>query len=103
MSGFVFHPSAISDLEEIWEFIAEDSADAADRVIEEIHQAISGLVPFPESGHVRSDLTSRPLRFRAVRDFLIAYAGDEKPLVVIGVLHGRRNPRVIAAMLRERG
>jgi len=38
-----------------------------------------------------------------VRDFLIAYAGDEKPLIVIGVLHGRRNPRVIAAMLRERG
>jgi plasmid stabilization system protein ParE len=102
MSGFVFHPSAISDLEEIWEFIAADSAGAADRVIEEIHQAIRGLVPFPESGHVRSDLTSRPLRFRAVRDFLIAYAADEKPLVVIGVLHGRRNPRVIAAMLRER-
>jgi len=56
MSGFVFHPSAISDLEEIWEFIAEDSADAAERVIEEIHQAIRGLVPFPESGHMRTDL-----------------------------------------------
>jgi len=47
MSGFVFHPSVISDLEEIWEFIAADSADAADRVIEEIQQAIRGLVPFP--------------------------------------------------------
>jgi antitoxin ParD1/3/4/toxin ParE1/3/4 len=103
MSGFALHPSAISDLEEIWEFIAVDSPDAADRVIEEIHEAIRGLVPFPESGHRRSDLTSRPLRFQVVRDFLIAYAGDEKPLVVIGVLHGRRNPRVIAAMLRERG
>jgi antitoxin ParD1/3/4/toxin ParE1/3/4 len=103
MRGFALHPSAISDLEEIWAFIAEDSPDAADRVIEEIHEAIRGLVPFPESGHRRSDLTSRPLRFQVVRDFLIAYAGDEKPLVVIGVLHGRRNPRVIAAMLRERG
>jgi plasmid stabilization system protein ParE len=46
MSGFVFHPSAISDLEEIWEFIAEDSADAADRLMEEIRQSIRGLVPF---------------------------------------------------------
>jgi plasmid stabilization system protein ParE len=28
MSGFALHPSAISDLEEIWEFIAVDSPDA---------------------------------------------------------------------------
>lgn len=103
MSGFVLHPSAISDLEEIWAFIVEDSPDAADRVIEEIYEAIRGLVSFPDSDHTRPDLTSRPLRFWTVRDFLIAYAGDEKPLVVLGVLHCRRNPRVIAAMLRERG
>ncbi len=103
MSGFVLHPSAILDLEEIWEFIAEDSPDAADRVIEEIYEAIRGLVLFPASGHTRADLTSRPLRFWTVRDFLVAYAGDEKPLVVLSVLHGRRNPRVIAATLRERG
>lgn len=102
MSGFVLHPSAISDISEIWEFIAEDSVEAADRILEEIYEAIQGLVRFPESGHRRSDLASRPLRFRAVRDFLIAYAGDEKPLVVVGVLHGRRNPRIIAALLRER-
>jgi antitoxin ParD1/3/4/toxin ParE1/3/4 len=75
MSGFALHPSAISDLEEIWEFIAVDSPDAADRVIEEIHEAIRGLVPFPESGHRRSDLTSRPLRFQVVRDFLIGLCG----------------------------
>ena len=103
MSGFVLHPSAILDLEEIWEFIAEDSPDAADRVIEEIYEAIRGLASFPDSGHTRADLTSRPLRFWTVRDFLVAYAGDERPLVVLSVLHGRRNPRVIAATLRERG
>ena len=56
MSGFVLHPSAISDIEEIWAFIAEDSPDAADRVIEEIYEAIRGLVSFPDSGHTRSDL-----------------------------------------------
>ena len=30
MSGFEFHPSALTGLEEIWEFIATDSLDAAD-------------------------------------------------------------------------
>ena len=102
MSGFVFHPDAVADLNEIWEYIAADSPDAADLIMEEIHEAIRALVPFPQQGHRRSDLSSRPLRFHPVRDYLIAYAPDEKPLVVLAVLHGRRNPRVIAAVLRER-
>lgn len=102
MSGFVFHPDAVADLSEIWEYIAADNPSAADRVMEEIHEAIRVLVPFPKQGHRRSDLSSRPLRFHPVLDYLIAYAPDEKPLVVLGILHGRRNPRVIAALLRER-
>jgi plasmid stabilization system protein ParE len=31
MSEFVFHPGALKDLDEIWEYIAGDSIDAADR------------------------------------------------------------------------
>ena len=50
----------------------------------------------------RPDLTARPLRFQSVRDYVIVYAADEKPLIVIAVLHGRRSPRVIAAILRQR-
>jgi plasmid stabilization system protein ParE len=102
MSGFVLHPEAFADLDEIWEFIAADNLDAADRVLEEIYEAIRALVPFPQQGHRRPDLTSRPLRFHPVRDFLIVYAPDEKPLVVLALLHGRRNPRVMAAVLRGR-
>jgi plasmid stabilization system protein ParE len=102
MSGFVLHPEALLDLDEIWEFIAADSLNSADRVLEEIYGAIRSLVPFPQVGHIRSDLTGRPVRFHAVRDFLIAYAPDEKPFVVLAVLHGRRNPRIIAAILRDR-
>jgi len=63
MSGFVFHPAALTDLGEIWEFIAADSLDAADRIAEEIHEAISSLVHFPQMGHARPDLTSKPFAF----------------------------------------
>jgi plasmid stabilization system protein ParE len=35
MSQFVLHPEAYSDLNEIWEYIAADSLDAADRVVRE--------------------------------------------------------------------
>lgn len=54
------------------------------------------------TAHKRSDLASRPLRFQTIRDHLIAYAPDEKPLIVIAVIHGRRNPRIMVAMLRGR-
>ena len=100
--GFDLHPGAAQDLIEIWEFVAETSPLAARRVREEILVAIRKLVRFPLQGHKRPDLTRQPLRFQTVRDYLIAYAPDHKPLVVIAVLHGRRSPRVIAGILRER-
>lgn len=100
--GFVLHPLAAQDITDIWEFLAETNPQAASRVRENILNAIRALVPFPHQGHRRSDLTSRPLRFTVVRDYLIAYAPDERPLLVVAVLHGRRNPRVMAAILRAR-
>ena len=102
MSGYALHPEAFQDLDDIREFIAKESPSAADRVITEIFEALRGLARFPHQGHRRPDLTSRPLRFTLVRDYLIASAPDESPLWVIAVLHGRRNPRVMAAILRGR-
>jgi len=100
--GFHLHPEAAQDITDIWQFIAEDNPLAAGRVREEIRDAVRRLVPFPHRGHRRPDLTSRPLRFQTVRDYLIAYAPEESPLLVIAVLHGRRSPRVMAAILRGR-
>jgi plasmid stabilization system protein ParE len=68
----------------------------------EIFDAIRGLVPLPHQGHRRPDRTLRPLLFTLVREYLIAYAPEEKPLWIVAVMHGRRNPRVMAAILRGR-
>jgi plasmid stabilization system protein ParE len=102
MSGYDFHPEAAVDLDEIWDFIAEGNLDAADKVIADILASIDALVPFPHQGHKRPDLTSRPLRFTVVREYLIAYAPEEKPLWVVAVMHGHRSPRVMAAILKGR-
>ena len=102
MIAYDFHPEARLDLDEIWEFVRGDNVDAADRLIAEILDAIDALMPFPGRGHRRPDLTSRPLRFILVREYLIAYAPEEKPLWVVAVMHGRRSPRVMAAILRGR-
>ena len=102
MSGYDLHPEAFRDIDEIAAYIGQDSPEAAHRVVDEIYHALGALIPFPHRGHRRTDLTSRPLRFIRVRDYLIAYAPDENPLWVIAVMHGHRDPRVMAAVLRDR-
>src|SRR5713101_1491335 len=102
MRGYAFHPEAFTDLDEIWEFIASENPEAADQLIAEVSETIRQLVAFPHRGHQRPDLTDRPLRFVLVRDYLIAYAPDESPLWVLAVLHGRRNPERMAAILKGR-
>lgn len=99
---YALHPEAFADIDAIREYIAEDSPDAADRVVTEIFDAIRALVCFPDQGYRRSNLTSRELRFKLLREYVIAYAPEKKPLWIVAVFHGRRNPRVIAAMLRGR-
>jgi toxin ParE1/3/4 len=105
MSGklpFELHPAAASDITEIWEFIAQNNLVAAQRVREDILNAIRGLVSYPNQGHQRKDLAFSRLRFHTVRDYVIVYVPDATPLLVLAVLHGARNPRVLAAILRER-
>jgi plasmid stabilization system protein ParE len=100
--GFVLHPEAARDLTEIWEYIAADNVAAASRFRASILETIRKLAIFPNQGHLRPDLASTGVRFHAVGEYLIAYAPAEDPLLVLAVVHGRRNPRIVAALLRSR-
>jgi plasmid stabilization system protein ParE len=102
MSGYTLHSEAFDDIDEIRAFIAEDDPDAADRVVTAIFDRICALVQLPHQGYRRPNLTSRPLRFVPVYEYVIAYAPDKSPLRVLAVFHGRRSPRVMAAILRGR-
>jgi toxin ParE1/3/4 len=79
MNGYRFHPEAEADLDAIWEFIAEDSLEAADRIIDAIEATIEALVPFPHQGHRHPDLRSG-LRFATAGNHPIAYAADKRQL-----------------------
>lgn len=102
MRTFELHPEAISDIDEIAVYFRDSNPGAALRLVGEFFAAFELLVQFPEHGFLRPGLTGRPLRFKLVRNYLIAYAPQLEPLVIVAVVDGRRNPRVIAAMLRGR-
>lgn len=96
MADHFYSPEARIDLLEIWEFIAQDNVDAADRVEQEIREAVMLLARNPELGHLRRDLTSRPVRFWAVYSYLIICDPEARPLGVVRILSGYRD---VAALL----
>jgi plasmid stabilization system protein ParE len=102
VSGYRFHHEALLDLDRIWLHIAKDSVSASEKVVDQILAALAGVARLPYLGYQRPDLTSRPLRFINVSSYLIAYAPELKPVFVLAVIHGRRSPLVIAAILRGR-
>lgn len=63
MSAYALTPLAKADIFDIWSFIAEGSENAADRVEQAIYEGCGFLAEGPLRGHLRPDLTNRPLRF----------------------------------------
>ena len=99
MSAFRLSLEASQDLIEIYEYIAQDNVDAAERVRLELLEAMQGLAEMPGMGHRREDLTRSPVLFWNVRSYQIIYQRGTRPLEIVAVLHGKRNIRRI---LRER-
>ena len=95
MADHFYSPEARLDLLEIWEHVAEDDVDTADRVEQEIQQAILMLSGNPGLGHLRRDLTSKPVRFWAVYSYLVIYDPDSRPLEIVRILSGYRDVAVL--------
>jgi len=70
-------------------------------VAERIENELGSLASVPGQGHWRRDLSSR-LRFWPVWDYLIAYRPKPSPILILGVLHGGRNPDTLAKILTSR-
>ncbi|WP_269931197.1 type II toxin-antitoxin system RelE/ParE family toxin [Aminobacter sp. HY435] len=83
-------PKARSDLREIWTYVAQDNAAAAERVLERINEVFRMLVDQPEAGRRRDELTDG-LRSFATRTHVVFYEVRENSVDVIRVLDGHRD------------
>jgi plasmid stabilization system protein ParE len=93
MKGYYVSPEARNDLEQIIEFIAQESPVAALKVLREIGAAMRKLARMPGMGHLREDLVDEPVRFWPVYSYLIVYRDDIRPIQIVRVLHGARDVR----------
>jgi antitoxin ParD1/3/4 len=99
MSGYSLSPQAVEDLFEIWQYIAQDSEDAANRVQSEFFETFVALARTPGQGHDRKNLTTKPVLFFALYSYLIVYQADVNPIRILALVHGRRN---VKRVLKQR-
>ena len=96
MRKFDLARHALTDLQEIWEFVSEDSLIAADRLLEEFHQTFGRLAEMPGMGHKREDLTHRNVLFWRFHSYLVIYRNSQ-PLRVVRIIHAKRDVKKFLA------
>lgn len=90
MPRIVHRPLALQDLDEIWDYIAEDSPEAADHFIDKVEKQCRLLAEFPNIG-TRCDNIYPALRFLVVDKYLLFYLPLDDGIEVVRVLHGARD------------
>jgi plasmid stabilization system protein ParE len=100
VSRFILSAGAEADLNQILEFIAQDSLDAADRWIEKLFDAFELISGSPGIGHMRKDLTSHPVLFWPVGAYLVIYRSGPELIEIVAVTPGSKRYTVVSAPSR---
>ena len=80
---------AEKDLAAIWRHVADDSLNAADRLVDRIDQAFKTLAANPELGE-RMEQFRPGLRAWTVGNYVIYYSATDEGIEVYRVLHAAR-------------
>lgn len=94
MSDVFRSGAAQRDLDEIWDYIALDNPNAADRLLERIGDRCEEYAGQPEMGSLATEIDptlSADVRWFPVGNYVVFYLPLNDDIVVVRVLHGRRD------------
>lgn len=96
MSDYQLTELAQRDLEEIVDFIAGklNNPDGAQVVLDYLYQAMEEVGARPTRGHIRPDLTNRPVRFYRkgkTQKYYLIYDPASRPLTILRTASVRRD------------
>lgn len=98
MSGeYVLTLAARRDVEAAVGLVLQQRPEAGTRLLDALFDAFSLLAGSRDIGHLRGDLTPRPVRFLTVRGRYRVVHRNRAPVQILRVLDGRRD---VAALLR---
>ena len=80
---------ALSDLQSVRDYIADDHPDAADEVVEKIGRAVESLSSYPHLGRAGRVKETRELVV-AGTPYVVPYRIKKDRLEILAVLHGSR-------------
>lgn len=82
---------AEQDIDEIITYLAQENPVVAQKFLDALFDAMDKLAEYPELGHLREDLTDRPVKFWPFKwHYLIIYK-PASPLEIVRVLSGFRD------------
>ena len=79
------------DLEAIADYIARDSAFYAAAFVREVLDASRALNEFSERGRIVPELANANIRELFVKEYRLIYSIEESRVVVLGLIHGKRD------------
>lgn len=93
MAQIIWTEPALSDLNEIAEYIALDKLDAARRLVKQVFSSADRLEQFPESGRIPPELENSKYREIIVGPCRIFYRIDQGKVYILYVMRGERQLR----------
>ncbi|MEA3292631.1 MAG: type II toxin-antitoxin system RelE/ParE family toxin [Pseudomonadota bacterium] len=93
MARVVWTEPALSDLDEIAEYIALDKIGAARRLVQQVFSSVERLEQFPESGRMPPELESSRYREIIVGPCRVFYRNDRNKVYILYVMRGERQLR----------
>lgn len=84
---------ATADLGSLAEYIERDSVFYAAAFVKEILNASRSLNKFSERGRIVPELTNPNIRELFVREYRLIYSIEEPRVIILGLIHGKRDPK----------
>lgn len=91
ISKYYLSPAAEQDIEEVITYLAQENPAAAHAFLDSLYDAMENLADNPHLGHLREDLTDRPVKFLLFKWHYFIIYKPISPLEIVRVLSGYRD------------
>jgi len=93
MAQIIWTDPALSDLNQIAEYITLDKLNAARRLVKQVFSSVGRLEQFPKSGRIPPELENSKYREIVVGPCRIFYRVDQDKVYILYVMRGERHLR----------
>jgi addiction module RelE/StbE family toxin len=83
-------PRAVSNIEEIYEYIAKDSKNYANVFITNILTLVKGIPDFPNKGRIVPEYIDKNLRELIYKNYRIVYRIKNDIIEIVAICHGSK-------------